>query len=50
MTTSRNAMWWALDKHKVSIKYVGFINDMYNNVVTRVQTSDVDTNDLPTRI
>ena len=29
---SRNIMWWALDKHKVTTKYVGLIKDMYNNV------------------
>ena len=39
----RNVMWWALDKHKVPTKYVGLIEDMYNNVVTRVRTSDGDT-------
>ena len=33
-----NVMWWALDKHKVPTKYVGLINDMYNNVVTSVRT------------
>ena len=42
----RNVMWWALDKHKVSTKYVGLINDMYNNVVTRVRISDGDTDDF----
>ena len=26
-------MWWALDKHKVLMKYVGLIKDMYNNIV-----------------
>ena len=36
----RHVMWWALDKHKVPMKYVGLIKDMYNNVVTRVRTSD----------
>ena len=41
----RNVMWWALDKHKVLTKYVGLINDMYNNVVTSVRTSDGDTDD-----
>ena len=46
----RNVMWWALDKHKVSTKYVGLIKDMYNNVVTSVQTSDGDTDDFPIRI
>ena len=46
----RNVMWWALDKHKVPTKYVGIIKDMYNNVVTRVQTSDRDRNDFPIRI
>jgi hypothetical protein len=42
----RNAMWWALQKHKVSTKYITLINDMYDNVVTSVQTSDRDTNDF----
>ena len=27
----RNVMWWALDKHKVPMKYIGLIKDMYNN-------------------
>ena len=45
----RNVMWWALDKHKTT-KYVGLIKDMYNNVVTRVRTSDGDTDDFPIRI
>jgi hypothetical protein len=40
---ARNVMWWALDKHKVPTKYVRLIKDMYNNVVTSVRTSDVDT-------
>ena len=31
-----NVMWWALDKHKVPSKYVTFVKDMYNNVVTSV--------------
>ena len=31
----RNVMWWALDKHKVPTKYVGFIKDMYNNATER---------------
>ena len=42
----RNVIWWALDKHKVPTKYVGLIKDMYNNVVTRVRTSDGDTDDF----
>ncbi|TVU10763.1 hypothetical protein EJB05_44309, partial [Eragrostis curvula] len=29
-----NVMWWALEKHKVSTKYINLIKDMYNNVVT----------------
>jgi PIN domain nuclease of toxin-antitoxin system len=37
---SRNVMWWALQKHKVSTKYITLIKDMYDNVVTSVQTSD----------
>jgi hypothetical protein len=43
---SRNIMWWALYKHKVSIKYITLIKDMYDNVVTSVRTSDGDTNDF----
>ena len=46
----KNVMWWALDKHKVSTKYVGLIKDMYNNVVTSVRTSDGDTDDFSIRI
>ena len=43
-------MWWTLDKHKVPTKYVELIKDMYNNVVTRVQTRDGDTDDFLIRI
>jgi hypothetical protein len=32
----RNVMWWALQKYKVSIKYITLIKDMYDNVVTSV--------------
>jgi hypothetical protein len=46
----RNIMWWALQKHKVSIKYITLIKDMYDNVVTSVRTSDRDTNDFPINI
>jgi hypothetical protein len=46
----RNVMWWALQKHKVSTKYITLIKDMYDNVVTSVQTSDGDTNDFPINI
>jgi hypothetical protein len=42
----RNVMWWALQKHKVSTKYITLIKDMYDNVVTSVQTSDGDTIDF----
>jgi hypothetical protein len=31
---SSNVMWWALQKHKVSSKYITLIKDMYDNVVT----------------
>jgi hypothetical protein len=47
---SRNVMWWALDKHTVSTKYVGLIKAMYNDIVTSVQTSDGDTNGFPSKI
>jgi hypothetical protein len=42
----RNIMWWALQKHKVLIKYIIIIKDMYDNVVISVQISDRDTNDF----
>jgi hypothetical protein len=46
----RNVMWWALQKHKVSSKYITLIKDMYDNVVTSVRTSGGDTNDFPVNI
>jgi hypothetical protein len=46
----RNVMWWDLQKHKVSSKYITLINDMHDNVVTNVRTSDGDTNDFPISI
>ena len=45
-----NVMWWALEKHKVPAKYITLIKDMYDNVVTSVRTSDVDTDDFPIKI
>jgi hypothetical protein len=45
-----NVMSWALQKHKVSIKYITLIKDMYDNIVTSVRTSDRDTNDFPINI
>jgi hypothetical protein len=47
---SRNVIWWALQKHKVSTKYITPIKDMYDNVVTSVRTSDGDDNDFPINI
>jgi hypothetical protein len=32
----RNIMWWTLQKHKVSSKYITLIKDMYDNVVSSV--------------
>jgi len=46
----RNLMWWALYKHKVPTKYVTFIKDMYNKVVTSVRTTDGDTKDFPINV
>jgi hypothetical protein len=43
---TRNVMWWVLQKHKVSSKYITLIKDMYDNIVTSVRTSDRDTNDF----
>jgi serine protease inhibitor len=31
-----NVMWWVLQKHKVSSKYIALIKNMYDNVVTSV--------------
>jgi hypothetical protein len=42
----RNVMWWALQKNKVSTKYITLIKDMYDNFVTSVRTSDGDTNEF----
>jgi hypothetical protein len=46
----KNVMWWALQKHKVSSKYIILIKDMYDNVVTSVRTSDGDSNDFSINI
>jgi hypothetical protein len=43
-------MWWALQKHKVSMKYKTLIKDMYDNIMTNVQISDGDTNDFSINI
>jgi hypothetical protein len=32
----KNVMWWALQKYKVSIKYITLIKNMYDNVVTSI--------------
>jgi hypothetical protein len=47
---TRNVIWWALEKHKVSSNYITLIKDMHDNVVTSVRTSDRDTNDFPINI
>jgi hypothetical protein len=46
----RNVMWWALQKHKVSTKYITLIKDMYDNVVISVRISDGNTNVFPINI
>jgi hypothetical protein len=43
---TRNVMWWALQKYKVSTKCIALIKDMYDDVVTSVRTSDEGTNDF----
>jgi hypothetical protein len=50
MTMPKNVTWWALQKHKVSSKYITLIKYMYDNIVTSVRTSDGDTNDFPINI
>ena len=46
----QNVMWWSLEKHKVPIKYITLIKDMYDDLMTSVQKSDGDTDDLPHKI
>jgi hypothetical protein len=46
----RNVMWWALQKHKVSSKYITLIKDVYDNIVISVRISDGETNDFPINI
>jgi hypothetical protein len=41
---------WVLQKHKVSIKYITLIKDMYDNVMTNVRRSDGDINDFTINI
>jgi hypothetical protein len=35
----RNVIWWAMQKHEVSTKYITLIKDMYDNVMASVRTS-----------
>jgi len=46
----RNVMWWALEKHKVSTKYITLIKDMDKNAMTFVRTCGGDTTDFPINI
>jgi hypothetical protein len=46
----KNVMWWALQKHKVSSKFITLIKDMYDNIVISVRTNDGDINDFPINI
>jgi hypothetical protein len=43
---SKNVMWWALQKQRVSSKYITLIKDMYDNVVTSIRISDGDINNF----
>ena len=46
----RNVMWWALEKHKVPIKYITLIKNMYMDAMTFVRRCDGDTTDFPINI
>jgi hypothetical protein len=48
----RNIMWWALQKHKISTKYITSLRicTIMLFVVTSVRTSDGDTNNFPINI
>jgi hypothetical protein len=41
---TRTVMWWALEKHKVSTKYIALTRDMYSNVMASVCLGDNETN------
>ena len=47
---TRNVMWRALEKHKVPIKYITLIKNMYKDAMTFVWTCDGDTTDFPITI
>jgi hypothetical protein len=49
MIVSWNVMWWALQKHKISTKYITLSKNMCDNV-TSARASDRDTNDFPKNI
>jgi hypothetical protein len=36
MKVTRNVMWYAMQKHKFSTKYITLIMDVYDNVVKSV--------------
>jgi hypothetical protein len=35
----RNVMWWGFE-HKVTMKYIRLVKNMYNNIVTSVRTTE----------
>jgi hypothetical protein len=43
----RTVMWWVLEKHKVTTKYITLIRYMYDNVVTSVSAGDSETDTFP---
>ena len=46
----RMVIWWALEKHKIPIKYISLIKDMYNNVMTRIHARGGETDTFPLTI
>ncbi|KAJ7971514.1 Retrovirus-related Pol polyprotein LINE-1 [Quillaja saponaria] len=46
----RQVLWWVLEKKKVPTKYVKVIKDMYEGVMTRVQTVDGMIGEFPITI
>jgi len=43
-------VWWVLEKHKVPIKYITLMKDMYKDAMTLVRTCDGDTIDFSINI
>jgi hypothetical protein len=46
----RNIMWWALEKKRVTTKYVTLIKDIYRNIMTFIRECDGESDVFPIKI